>query len=207
MRSLHSNRGFTLLEIILVIAVIGLIVSTVSYNVIGKDPADEVEQEARKLQVLVEMASDFAVLNQRQLGLRIDDKDMSYEFVALDEEQKWRPLASQQGSHDIFALREMPEYLSLELILDNLPWQSEDSLFDSGVFDETLSVSDESVEIGNEEDIEPPPPQILLLSSGEITPFELQLVYEEPFAQNPPFYFSVQAQDFVPLTREGPTDL
>lgn len=193
----HKHQGFTLLELILVIAVIGLIVSVVSYNVIGSDPADEVEQETRKLQVLFDMASDYAVLNQRQLGLRIDDEEMTYEFVVLSDEQKWQALDTQA----IFALHELPEFVSLELVLDDLPWQNEDSLFDTTVFDENLSVSDEGVEIGNEEDIEPPPPQILLLSSGEITPFELRLIYDEPFAQTPPFFFTLQGEDVPPLTR------
>jgi general secretion pathway protein H len=187
----------------MVIAVMGLIVSVVSYNVIGKDPADEVEQETRKLQVLFDMASDYAVLNQRQLGLRIDDKEMTYEFVALNDEQKWRPVEGQA----IFALRELPEFVALELILDDLPWQNEDSLFDTKVFDESLSVSDEGVEIGNEEDIEPPPPQILLLSSGEITPFELRLIYDEPFAQTVPFFFTLQGEDVPPLIRLDREDL
>jgi general secretion pathway protein H len=203
MQTQGKHSGFTLLEIILVIAVIGLIASVVSYNVIGRDPADDVEQETRKLQVLFDMASDYAVLNQKQLGLRLNDEDMTYEFVALNDEQKWRPLDSQP----IFALAELPEFVSIELRLDDLPWQSEESLFDTRVFDETLSVSNAGVEIGNEEDVEPPPPQILLLSSGEITPFELRLIYQEPFAQNPPFYFSLQGQEVPPLKRIGPENL
>jgi general secretion pathway protein H len=199
----YKSQGFTLLELILVIAVIGLVVSVVSFNVIGRDPTDDVEQETRRLQVLFDMASDYAVLNQKQLGLRIDDDAMTYEFVALNDEQKWRPIDSQP----IFALATMPEFVSLELILDDLPWQTEDRMFDTKLFDESLSISDEGVEIGSEEDIEPPPPQILLLSSGEITPFELRIIYDEPFAQNAPFFFALQGEDVMPLNRQGPEDL
>ncbi|WP_395338674.1 type II secretion system minor pseudopilin GspH [Ningiella sp. W23] len=199
----NAQHGFTLLEIILVLAIIGLVVSTVSYNIIGTDPRDEVEQETRKLQVLVDMASDYAVLNQMQLGLRLDDEKVSYEFVHLDENQRWQPIQNQE----IFTLRELPEYYSFELFLEDLPWQEDESLFDSTIFDEGLSVSEDSVEIGNEEDIEPPPPQILILSSGEITPFELQLIFEDPFSDDSPFFFSLQGQEVPPLVREGPTDL
>lgn len=196
----QQQSGFTLLEIILVVALMGLVVSVVSFNMFGDDPEQALEEKTRRLQVVFDMASDYAVLNQKQLGLRIDDENATYEFVALDEEQKWRPIESQE----IFALTELPEFYALELTLDNLPWQSDDSLFDTQVFDEQLSVSDEGVEIGNEEDIEPPPPQILILSSGEHTPFELRLIYDEPFAQTPPFYFSLQGAELPPLTREGP---
>jgi general secretion pathway protein H len=198
-----KQAGFTLLEIILVVALMGLVVSIISFNVFGKDPKQEVEEEARRLQVLFDMASDYAVLNQKQLGLRIDDEAMNYEFVTLNDEQKWVPIESQA----IFALRELPEFYALELSLDDLPWQNDESLFDTRVFDEQLSVSDDSVQIGNEEDVEPPPPQVLILSSGENTPFELRLIYDEPFAQDPAFYFSLQGTDIPPLTRKGPEDL
>jgi general secretion pathway protein H len=198
-----QQRGFTLLEIILVVALMGLVVSIISFNAFGTDPKKGVEEETRRLQVLFDMASDYAVLNQKQLGLRIDDDAASYEFVTLSDEDKWIPLDSQP----IFALKELPEFYTLELTLDNLPWQNDDSLFDTRVFDEQLSVSDESVEIGNEEDIEPPPPQILILSSGEHSPFELRIIYDEPFAEAPAFFFSLQGEDIPPLTRQGPEDL
>lgn len=198
-----KQAGFTLLEIILVVALMGLVVSIISFNVFGNDPKQELEEETRRLQVLFDMASDYAVLNQKQLGLRIDDEAMSYEFVTLNDEQKWVPIDSQP----IFVLKQLPEFYALELTLDDLPWQNEDSLFDTRVFDEQLSVSNEGVEIGNEEEIEPPPPQVLILSSGESTPFELRLIYDEPFAQAPAFYFSLQGTDIPPLTRKGPEDL
>ncbi|MBT1451395.1 type II secretion system minor pseudopilin GspH [Glaciecola sp. XM2] len=196
----HTQRGFTLLEIILVVALMGLVVSVVSFNVFDSDPEQGVEEETRRLQVLFDMASDYAVLNQKQLGLRIDDKNVTYEFVELDEQQEWQPIESQA----IFELKELPEFYELELSLDNLPWQTDDSLFDTEVFDEQLSVSDEGVEIGNEEDVKPPPPQILILSSGENTPFELKIIYDEPFSQKPAFYFSLLGEEVPPLKREGP---
>jgi len=197
------QKGFSLLELIMVIAIIGLVVSVVSFNVIGKNPTDEVERETRKLQVLFDMASDYAVLNQKQLGLRIDDNATSYEFVELDQEQMWRSVEGQPT----FGLNELPEFYKIELILDDLPWQTEDRLFDTTIFDEKLSVSEKSVEIGSEEEKEPPPPQILILSSGEITPFEIRLIYDDSFGQEAPFFFTLQGEDVPPLTRLGPEPL
>nr|WP_136250868.1 type II secretion system minor pseudopilin GspH [Ningiella ruwaisensis] len=196
-------KGFTLIELLAVIFIIGLVVSLVSFTVIGEDPQDKIEEQTRRLQVIFDMASDYAVLNQMQLGLRIDDKEMSYEFVALDDEQKWSPIDTQA----IFSKTQLPEHVTLELTLEGLEWQSEDSLFDSRIFDETLSVSEDSVQIGNEEDIEPEPPQVLILSSGEITPFELRLIFDEPFSNDPPFFFALQGDEVPPLTRVGPEPL
>ena len=89
--------------------------------------------------------------------------------------------------------------------LDDLPWDVEDRLFDRELFDENLSVSDAGVEIGNEEEKKLPPPQILIMSSGEITPFVLSFNYEGDDGEEP-VYYSLQNPELPPLTLEGPLE-
>lgn len=194
---IRKQTGFTLMEVILVMALIGLIMSTVSYTVFSSSIEDDIEKEVQRLQVVTSLASDYAVINQQELGLLIDEEKRSYEYLTLNEENEWEPLLV----HKYFELRELPESLFLELNLEGLPWQKDESLFDSRIFDEQLSVSDEGVEIGNEEDVPPPPPQIMILSSGEITPFELKLKY---LGDDDEFYYLLSAKDTIPLDREGP---
>ena len=57
----------------------------------------------------------------------------------------------------------------------------------------------------NEEDKKLPPPQILIMSSGEITPFTLSFNYEGDDSEAPVFY-SLQNQDLPPLALEGPLE-
>ena len=178
-------------------ALIGLIMSTVSYTVFSSNIEEDIEKEVQRLQVVTSLASDYAVINQQELGLLIDEEKRSYEYLTLNEENEWEPLLA----HKYFELRELPESLFLELNLDGLAWQEDESLFDSRIFDEQLSVSEEGVEIGNEEDLPPPPPQIMILSSGEITPFELKLKYSD---DDDEFYYLLSAKDTIPLEREGP---
>lgn len=178
------------------LALIGLILASVRYAVFTDNIESEIEKEVRRLQVVFNMASDYAVINQLELGLRIDEEKKSYEFVKLDDEEKWVPLDNQKH----FSLVEFSEGVYLELALEGLPWQNDDSLFDSRIFDENLSVNDDSVDIGNEEDKIPPPPQIFILSSGEITPFELLIRYEPTDLGQVPFEFMLQGKDTVPLT-------
>ncbi|MFW8591159.1 type II secretion system minor pseudopilin GspH [Glaciecola sp. 2405UD65-10] len=192
-----QQTGFTLMEVILVMALIGLIMSTVSYTVFSSNIEEDIEKEVQRLQVVTSLASDYAVINQQELGLLIDEEKRSYEYLTLNEENEWEPLLA----HKYFELRELPESLFLELNLDGLAWQEDESLFDSRIFDEQLSVSEEGVEIGNEEDLPPPPPQIMILSSGEITPFELKLKYSD---DDDEFYYLLSAKDTIPLEREGP---
>ncbi|GAA0343625.1 GspH family T2SS minor pseudopilin variant ExeH [Bowmanella denitrificans] len=192
---LHSipSRGFTLLEVMLVLLLMGLIVSTVTFTALGKSPEDILKEQAQRFAVVMNMASDYAVLNQLELGLRIEEDH--YYFVQLDDKQQWQKIEQDK----LFNQRDLDEDMSLALELEDLPWQDEESLFDQALFDEQLSVSEEGVEIGEDEE-KLPPPQVLLLSSGEITPFSLTFKFEPSFGNQRPVGFRVDAQDMPPLS-------
>lgn len=199
--STHSNKaGFTLLEVMLVLLLIGLAAGFVMFNAFGASKSDLLKSQAQRLQVIVDMASDFAVLNQQQLGVRFEQQKNEYYFVYLDDEDEW-----QRIEEDIYSTYTLPEPFTYELNLDDLPWDVEDRLFDRELFDENLSVSDAGVEIGNEEEKKLPPPQILIMSSGEITPFVLSFNYEGDDGEEP-VYFSLQNQELPPLSLEGPLE-
>lgn len=200
----RRQSGFTLLEVMLVLLLMGLVVGTVSFTSLSSSKEAELEEQARRFQVVVDMVSDYAVLNQLQIGLRIETaetEDNGYYFVTLDEEQQWQRFEPER----LFTPVQLEEAFFLELQLEDLPWQQEDSLFDNRLFDENLSVSEESVDIGDEEK-QLPPPQILILSSGEITPFSLTFGFEPVFSSEAPVYFQVMAEDMPPLTISEPLD-
>jgi general secretion pathway protein H len=197
-----KHAGFTLLEVMLVLLIMGLATGAVVLSYSGENGPDLLKKQTQRLQVVFNMASDFAVLNQRQLGLRVENAKNSYYFMYQDEEQEWQKLELD----NTFAEHQLPDLFSLELFLTGLPWETENSLFSSGIFDEELSVSNDGVEIGNEEDKKLDPPQIFIFSSGEITPFSITLAYEPEFSNELPTYYRVNGQDSTPLTTEGPLD-
>lgn len=197
-----NTYGFSLIEVMVVLFMIGLSVAVVVLNYSGSDYDKELQKKAQRFQIVFDMASDYAVLNQVQLGLRVEPEKNQYFFMFLNDQDKWRPL---QGD-DIFAPQEFEEDFSLELELDDLPWVQEDSLFDAGIFDEELSVSNESTDIGNEEEKEPEPPQVFIFSSGEFTPFSLIFKFEPQFGEAAPVYFRVNGEEYTPLTMEGPLE-
>jgi general secretion pathway protein H len=198
-----QQTGFTLIEIMLVLALMGLMISVVSYTALGTNNYDKVNQQAKRFQVVFDMASDYAILNQVQLGIRIDEEENTYTYVALDDDDDWVELAGQK----LFESYQLPEDMTLQLFLDDLPWQQEEQLFDRSLFDEELSVSDEGVEIGNEEDIVPPPPQLFLLSSGDLTPFELTITFADAFSNEDPITFTLRAKEVTPIERIAPEDM
>ncbi|MBL4632077.1 MAG: type II secretion system minor pseudopilin GspH [Paraglaciecola sp.] len=199
---LAKHAGFTLIEIMVVLLIMGLATGSVMLSYSGESSQDLLKKQSLRLQAVFNMASDYAVLNQRQLGLRVDDEQHSYYFMYLDEQEEWQKLDLDKT----FAEHTLPEQFSLDLSLTDLPWETEDSLFSSSSFDEELSVSSDRVEIGDEEEKKLDPPQIFIFSSGEITPFSLILAYEPEFSNDLPIYFRVNAQDSAPITTEGPLD-
>jgi general secretion pathway protein H len=197
---LAKYTGFSLIEVMVVLFIMGIAAGSVMLSYSGESGQDLLKKQAQRLQVVFNMASDYAVLNQRQLGLRVENKDSNYYFMYLDEEEEWQKLELDKT----FAEHQLPESFSMELSLTDLPWETEDSLFSSDAFDEELSVSNDGVDIGKEEDKKLDPPQIFIFSSGEITPFSITLAYEPEFSNEQPSYFRINGQDSTPLTTEGP---
>lgn len=202
MRKVWRNKGFTLIEVMLVLLLMGLMAGYVMFNAFSVSQSDRLKEQARRFQLIVDMASDYAVLNQLEMGIRIEEADNKYLFMALDDEDQWQIVTDVE----IYEEHELPEEFALQLSLDDLPWEEEERLFDRELFDEELSLDDARVEIGDEEDKPPPPPQILILSSGEITPFSLSLIYEPNFNDDNPVYFYLNNQDVPPLEIVGPLD-
>lgn len=195
------QRGFTLLEVMLVLVLMGLAVSYVVFNAFGRSQSEELDKEVRRFQVVFDMASDYAVLNQQQLGVRFDIKKGQYLFLYLDEEQNWQEISDDK----VFLPHQLPDVFTFELALDDLPWE-EDNLFDNQLFDEALSFDENRVSIGDEEDKPVAPPQVFIFASGEITPFSLAFSYEPDFGDDEPVYYRINGQDEAPLERLGPLD-
>jgi general secretion pathway protein H len=203
MRTSYSKAvGFTLIEVMVVIFIMGIAASAVVLNFSSESPEQALKKQTQRTAVIFNMASDFAVLNQRQLGLRVDQESNSYYFMALNEEQEWVKLDQDK----IFEEHTLPESFSLSLSLTDLPWENDNNLFSSDGLDEELSLDNARVEIGQEEEKKLDPPQIFIFSSGEITPFSLALSYEPEFSRDAPVHFRLNGQDSIPLIIEGPLD-
>jgi len=143
----HRHQGFTLLEILVVIIVIGLLASIAVLNTGDAPQRKELENQVRRIFLTLQTASDQAILDNRELGLRLDENRL--EYLAYDpEEQQWSLL-----NQEPFQPRQLPGDMRTRLETDDnqprLPTR------------ET-----------NEEN---PLPDIVLFSSGETSAFTLEL--------------------------------
>lgn len=180
--ALHSPRGFTLMEVLVVIVIIGVIVSvaTLSFGVLGGDR--EAEDETRRFWALLQQAREEAELQSSDFGVHIAAS--SYEFLRLDPRRNlWLPIENDA----LYMPRELPDGLRFrvwieqrEIILKprlpertNKTAQDDDEDSDerkTGAQSAFAPVDAESLETSQKF-----PPHIMVLSSGEIFPFEVQL--------------------------------
>jgi len=201
-RSSTKTKGFTLLEVLVVIALIGLIVSVVQFNFSGKRPEDTLKKASYQFAELFESAANYGLLNNIELGLYIEEN--SYRFLGYDG-VKWSEIAQQ----DWLAAKELPEGVTFKLALDDLPIE-EPLLFDSSVFkakDEEYLSFDAIEEAKKAEKEKLLLPQVYILSGGDITPFSLTFQFTEEaslYDDLSILAYRVTGIYSTPLTIEGP---
>ncbi len=154
-------RGFTLLEILLVVALIGLAASAVMLSVGRSGPEQDVQTEAERFVALFQLVQEESEMSGDELGLRVEEN--RYLWVKRDGEQKWQPL-----DDDRFLVeRQLDEGMLLALELEDLPFVDDDRLTEKGGLFEDKPLFEEQEE---EQQFEP---QLLISPGGDTTPFSL----------------------------------
>ena len=87
----HRSRGFTLLEVLVVMVIIGIVLSFAALSFKGDDKT--LEEEARRLQALIALTGQESVMQGRELALEFTSD--GYDFLAFDGKQ-WQPLADDE---------------------------------------------------------------------------------------------------------------
>ena len=168
-----KNRGFSLIEILVVLVIIAFATKMVVYSLEG-GAEDELDTQALRLHTTINMASEFAILNQVELGFHIDNN--VFEFLVFDGE-KWVSFVREA----LFEPVEFDPRFKLALNLDDLAW-AQDNLLEQANWRELMSGDEESLLELKKFKI----PQVLILSSGEVSAFQLTLELKE---QSEPVYF------------------
>ncbi len=139
-----THAGFTLLELLAVIVIIGIIISFASLS-IGQNSSRIVQDEVERLHGLIQLAGEEAVLQGRELALEFDHD--RYRFLELGKKD-WQPVEED----DLLRERPLPEAVELELFLEGTETSFEDKenlprifIFSSGEltpFDMTLKTDE-----------------------------------------------------------------
>lgn len=152
--------GFSLIEILVVIVIIGIVssIALMSLGILSDDR--DLRVEAQRMLTLLEIAGDEAMMQGREFGLEVMTD--SFRFVEYD------PLTSQWNEvlgDDTLRLRRLPEDVEFDLFLEDQRILLE---MDPADFDKTESMA-------NRDPSKTYTPHLLILSSGDTSPFEVHI--------------------------------
>ena len=117
----HQEAGFTLLEIMLVIFLMGMMVTGVVMTMSTVGPDRQLKQEAARFVGVLELAGEEALLSSIEMGLVIGEQE--YQFVYLDDNDKWTVFTDSKA----FAKKVLKEDMRLSFELAGL--KAEGSFF------------------------------------------------------------------------------
>jgi len=159
--------------VVIVILAIMAATAMISVGALGGD--DEIQRESLRLQALMGLAGEESLMQGKDLGLYVEED--RYRFLVFSRDANgWLPLEADRS----FRERVLPEGLFFSLIVEDQEVVLEPA--------------------GNEAEIQP---QIAILSSGELTPFQLFLGREFGDLQ---FELAGELDGRMELTERGPDD-
>lgn len=171
--TIKRATGFTLIEIMLVLVLLS--VSAVAVIATLPDNSDDLsKKQAQRFYQRFMLLNEEAVLSGKDFGIRVDESKSTYVYLTLTADG-WQELEMDR----IPAVTALDESIALQLTLGGGAWGSDDRLFEpSNLFDENMFGGDtQSDNLFADEKKKKPqkPPQLFLLSSGELTPFVLAI--------------------------------
>ena len=168
------QRGFTLLELLVVILVIGLIMSFASLSV-GQTGGRVADEEGRRLAALIQLAEEESILRGEERVVELESN--AYQFSLLGP--AGNPVAMDDGSESTFRARELPGGVTLTATLNgeeakltaHKAQPKDEAKIDADDEDKSKTEKKERDRLEG--------PAIMLLSSGEMTPFVLDVRAED----------------------------
>ena len=139
-----SQKGFTLLEVMVVLLIIGILLGMATLSIGHHGARRKIQEERTALRQKMVLAADEAVINQQEIGVRFFSG--GYVFLLQDEKNRWRSPAQDR-------------------FFQPYAWPVHSIVLSLQVEGEKVTVPDAPLGL----------PQLFFLSSGEQTPFQIEL--------------------------------
>lgn len=162
-RAPARSSGFTLLEVLVVVLLVGIISSIAMLGINAGGDERRLREESDRLVTLLEQVGSEAVMQSQEYGLKITGT--GYLFLCLDEiKQRWQVCSTEKSLQE----HVLPEGLEIHVLRDSsltLPLSRKDNNGNKGEDEE-----DKGRLVY---------PDFLLLSSGEASPGSLEILLSE----------------------------
>ena len=187
-----NHGGFSLLELIIVLVIIGVLVAAITLS-ITDTRRDKLHLETRKLAARLALARDEAILTNQELGVEVE-KNL-YRFLFLGEEH-WEVMSADDENQ--LVEHHLPEGIELQLKVEGLFSQFQSDISINKMFRENDEI--EAGENAEEDVAKTLRPQIYLMSSGELNPFIIFIGYDD----ETPVFYTIEASFDGKITIDGP---
>ncbi|WP_066014426.1 type II secretion system minor pseudopilin GspH [Endozoicomonas atrinae] len=158
-----NQHGFTLLEIMLVMVLLGLAISAILPSIMPDDSGALMQKEARRMIMLAQTSQEKALLHGMDMGLQQTTE--GYRFLVY-KQGKWQPVSGDRMLSPVA----LNESLRFTILPGESVWRDTLDLEQDNGF--TFDASDEEASSDSEHEAEP---DLFFWTSGEISPAELRL--------------------------------
>ena len=98
MRQINRQSGFTLIEILIVVFIMGIVVGLVGLN-FNRNLDSVAHNEAKRFARVLSYTKEYSAYTGRILSLRLDEKRKTYFFLYIDPVNRtWNRLSEKTGS-------------------------------------------------------------------------------------------------------------
>lgn len=172
----HSQSGFTLLEILVVISIIAISMGLIVISINPHDDRRDIVKEAGHFEQLLKLVIDESIFKHQEIGLKVYDDHI--EFLKFNaRSQIWEKFTADSENSNDYVDYKFPAFLEVRLEMEDVEifLNPKDELENKISSIKPLKNFEQ---FEDDEDIKIEP-DIYIFSSGEVTAFDLEFRFKD----------------------------